>query len=70
MPKDVQTTFTDALHYAIIKEKTQGFRVCVDEKDNMSVAELTTRELGSIPKCPEDTKKIVDVLITPTLRAR
>ncbi len=60
--KNVYETFGGALKKALMSENTISFRLCVDEKDNISTAKFST---GIFPVCPQNTKKIIDVVIKP-----
>ncbi len=62
--KNVYETFGDTLKKALRSESTINFRLCVDERDNISMAKFST---GIFPVCPQNTKKIVDVIISPSV---
>lgn len=64
----IQKTFEETVNTAVRTERIHGFRLCIDEKDNMSVAK--GGPFGAFvgydnPICPSGTKKILDVIITP-----
>ena len=64
----VQKTFEETLRTALRTERVHGFRLCIDEKDNISVAK--GGPFGAFigydnPICPPGTKKTLDVTATP-----
>lgn len=62
MEHKVQKTFDDTLSMALRTDITQEFRLCVDEKNNMSIAK------GRLfPVCPSNTKRILDIVIRPAI---
>jgi hypothetical protein len=64
-------TFEEKLHEAITTENVQHFLLCIDQIDNISLANLSRQWSGLtekfVPICPSGTKKTIDVVITPTL---
>ena len=64
----MEKTFGEIVKTAIRTERIHGFRLCIDKKDNISVAK--GGPFGAFvgydnPICPSGTKKILDVVITP-----
>ena len=53
--------FEEAVKNALMTEKMRHFRLCIDEKDNISIA----KGGGFLQVCPSNTKKILDIVITP-----
>lgn len=69
--RDFSKIFGEKLNNAIETEKIQHFRLCVDQKNNIYLANLSSQwsNLSGefIPTCPSDTKKTIDIVITPTV---
>jgi hypothetical protein len=63
MVDTIQKKFEDTVQAALRTEKIHGFRLCIDEKYNTSIAKV---EPLLPPICPSGTKKILDVLMTPS----
>jgi hypothetical protein len=63
--------FEEKLHEAIMTENVQHFRLCIDQLDNISFADLSRQWSGLtekfVPICPSGTKKTIDIHITPTI---
>jgi hypothetical protein len=63
--------FEERLCDAVTTESIQHIRLCVDQKDNISLANLVRQWSGLTEKfvqvCPSDTKKTIDIVITPTV---
>lgn len=63
--------FEERLHDAISTENIQHFRLCIDQEDNISLADLVRQWSGLtekfVPVCPSNTKKTIDIVITPTV---
>lgn len=62
MVDKVEKIFEDTIRKALRTERQQGFRLCIDEKDDISLAEVG---IFVPPRCPSGTKKTLDILITP-----
>lgn len=66
--------FEERLHDAITTENVQHVRLCVDQSDNISLANLVRQWSGLTEKfiqvCPSDTKKTIDIVITPTVEKK
>lgn len=63
MVDKIQKTFKETLNETLKTDKMREFRVCIDEKDNMSIAQ-TGR---FFPGCHVNTKKIIDVVMMPKM---
>lgn len=68
MVDTIQKTFIEIVKTVLRTERAHGFRLCIDNKDNISVAK--GGPFGAFvgydnPICPSDTKKILDIIITP-----
>ena len=63
--------FEDTIRNALNTERAQHFRLCVDEKDNISIASgsasYSNLSGAFVPACPSDTKKTLEVVITPVI---
>lgn len=63
--------FEERLNDAITTENVQHFRLCIDQRGNISMANLIRQWSGLtekfVPVCPSGTKDTIDVVITPTV---
>jgi hypothetical protein len=63
MADKIQKIFKDTLDTTLETGRINEFRLCIDEKDNISIAQ-TGR---FFPGCHVNTKKIIDVVIMPRM---
>lgn len=63
--------FEEMLNNAATTENVQHVRLCIDKNDNIYLANLVSKWSGLTEKfvqiCPSDTKKTIDIVITPTV---
>jgi hypothetical protein len=69
--KDRCKMFENAIMNSLRNEKMQHFRLCIDEKDNISIASgpnyYSNLSGTFVPKCPIGTEKTLEVVITPII---
>lgn len=63
MVDKIQKTFKETLNETLKTDKMHEFRLCIGEKDNISIAPASR----FFPVCPADTKKIVDIIMRPDI---
>lgn len=61
MVNKIQKTFKETLDVTLETDRMHEFRLCIDEKDNISIAQ-TGR---FFPGCHVNTKRIIDVVMIP-----
>ena len=63
--------FEKAIKSATTTERVQHFRLCIDEKDNISIAKGSTMHSNLsgtfVSTCPSNTKETLEVVITPII---
>lgn len=63
MVDKIQKTFKETLNATLETDRMHEFRLCIDEKDNISIAQ-TGR---FFPGCHVNTKRIIYVVMTPKI---
>jgi acetolactate synthase regulatory subunit len=65
MTDKIHKMFDETLKQVLRTKRQIGFRLCADEKDELSPAELVPiGTIVTLPNCPPGTKNVLDLIVS------